>query len=415
MEENKHSSNAPPEFRCPISIEVMKDPVTISTGITYERRHIERWLFDYKKKSCPTTMQPLVNFDLTPNLTLKSLILTWEKMQADSPKIASSSHEEIVSLLKNIESSPFKVRYLKNLRAIMEVADDETKLYFIRSGGVQVAVQIMVQILLPEEGVDFTTFVACEEALGLLHVLQLSDDDHTLNGLLSKPESMKAMSMMLQRGSSEARLYVVTAFRQMSIADRVDWKPLIKSQDCEDVFRSLIELVSDDVSCKASYRALQVLISILASSKTGRLKAIECGIISVLVELLSDSSISDTKCEKILLLIKLLCEFAEGRMALTEHALGIAALSQRLMKGTHWETKTGLKILWLIATNCPSKRALEEMLMYGAVKKFLTLLHVDGRSSMKDKIIKIFKLHSNFWDAYPCFSLDFSFSIVPQQ
>lgn len=31
----------PNHFRCPISLELMKDPVTLSTGITYDRETIE--------------------------------------------------------------------------------------------------------------------------------------------------------------------------------------------------------------------------------------------------------------------------------------------------------------------------------------------------------------------------------------
>ncbi|KAM1186258.1 hypothetical protein ACFXTH_015401 [Malus domestica] len=59
----------PYHFRCPISIELMKDPVTISTGVTYERNNIEKWFFSYKKKTCPATMQSVKNFDMIPNHT----------------------------------------------------------------------------------------------------------------------------------------------------------------------------------------------------------------------------------------------------------------------------------------------------------------------------------------------------------
>ncbi|KAE9621730.1 putative aminoacyltransferase, E1 ubiquitin-activating enzyme [Lupinus albus] len=47
-----------PFFLCPISLEIMKDPVTISTGITYDRESIEKWLFTQKKQhmSCNQTI-----------------------------------------------------------------------------------------------------------------------------------------------------------------------------------------------------------------------------------------------------------------------------------------------------------------------------------------------------------------------
>ncbi|XLS71215.1 hypothetical protein HN51_028080 [Arachis hypogaea] len=64
-------------FLCPISLEIMKDPVTVSTSITYDRESIETWLFSGKNKSCSVTKQQLSSsdfFDLTPNHTLHRLI-----------------------------------------------------------------------------------------------------------------------------------------------------------------------------------------------------------------------------------------------------------------------------------------------------------------------------------------------------
>ena len=34
----------PPAFLCPISMELMRDPVVLDTGHFYERAHIKRWL-----------------------------------------------------------------------------------------------------------------------------------------------------------------------------------------------------------------------------------------------------------------------------------------------------------------------------------------------------------------------------------
>lgn len=38
----------PKYFICPISLQIMKDPVTTITGITYDRDSIEHWLFTNK-------------------------------------------------------------------------------------------------------------------------------------------------------------------------------------------------------------------------------------------------------------------------------------------------------------------------------------------------------------------------------
>ncbi|KAM1027492.1 hypothetical protein ACFX2G_041127 [Malus domestica] len=101
--------------------------------------------------------------------------------------------------------------------------------------------------------------------------------------------------------------------------------------------------------------------------------------------------------------IKLLCECAEGRQALVEHGMGIVSISKQMLHVSNAATKIGVKIIWLICNFHPTERVLEEMLICGPVKKLLTLLHMDGRSSTKDKVVKIFKMHGNSWKRYPCF------------
>ncbi|GLT66060.1 hypothetical protein SLA2020_384530 [Shorea laevis] len=393
--------DCPADFRCPISMELMSDPVTIATGVTYERKNIEKWFFTYKKTTCPATMQLVHSFDITPNHTLRRLILAWQEAQSPSslppPTPFSAKHDELISLLSSLESSPFKVTALKKLRSIVEIGE-EIKSDFIQSGGVEIVARIIVQILIDFS--DYIAFRACEEALGLLHNLPLSEDQNRAFKILSKTECMKSMAIVLQRGSNDSRLYAVTIFREIAKSTDYDWNFLIQDQGI-DFFKSLLELVSDDICSRASSCSLKLLIEILDSLKKSRLKAIESGAVCVLIELLPDSN--GSKCEKILRLIKLLCECAEGRQALAEHGLGIAAVSKKLMQVSYTATKIVVKIMWLIGSFHPTEKVLEEMLMYGSVKKLLALLHLEGRSSTKEKVIKILKLHGNYWSKYPCF------------
>ncbi|XP_047044776.1 U-box domain-containing protein 16-like [Lolium rigidum] len=68
---------APPQdFRCPISLDLMRDPVVSSSGQTYDRESITRW-FGAGKSTCPKTGQVLTNLELVPNKALKNLITRW--------------------------------------------------------------------------------------------------------------------------------------------------------------------------------------------------------------------------------------------------------------------------------------------------------------------------------------------------
>lgn len=61
------------DFRCPISLELMKDPVTVSTGQTYDRSSIQKWL-KAGNSICPKTGEKLINTELVPNSALRKLI-----------------------------------------------------------------------------------------------------------------------------------------------------------------------------------------------------------------------------------------------------------------------------------------------------------------------------------------------------
>jgi len=66
----------PAEFFCPISHELMEDPVLASDGFTYERSFIENWLNSKGTNCCsPMTNQPLSSRSLVPNQALKALIM----------------------------------------------------------------------------------------------------------------------------------------------------------------------------------------------------------------------------------------------------------------------------------------------------------------------------------------------------
>lgn len=57
---------------CPITLEVMRDPVIAADGHTYEREAIDEWLRTTKES--PVTGQPMDAQTLIPNLAIKHII-----------------------------------------------------------------------------------------------------------------------------------------------------------------------------------------------------------------------------------------------------------------------------------------------------------------------------------------------------
>jgi len=66
------SESLPPQFLCPITGEVMRDPVTTSDGHAFERAAIERWLATHH--TSPMTGERLAHTGLSPAIALRQLI-----------------------------------------------------------------------------------------------------------------------------------------------------------------------------------------------------------------------------------------------------------------------------------------------------------------------------------------------------
>lgn len=63
----------PASFYCPVSMELMSDPVIVATGHTYDRSCIAKWLAQ-GNRTCPVTGLRLRHLELTPNIALRNAI-----------------------------------------------------------------------------------------------------------------------------------------------------------------------------------------------------------------------------------------------------------------------------------------------------------------------------------------------------
>ena len=66
------AAEVPDEYICPITAEIMTDPVSTSDGFTYERAAIAEWL--RTKDTSPKTGAKLESTTLIPNHSLRSMI-----------------------------------------------------------------------------------------------------------------------------------------------------------------------------------------------------------------------------------------------------------------------------------------------------------------------------------------------------
>ena len=85
--ENEQPS-IPSAFVCAITQDVMTDPVTVSSGHSYERKAIVEW-FSLGKRNDPATGLPLSNTNVIPNIRLRMAIEEWKEEQISKDKNSS--------------------------------------------------------------------------------------------------------------------------------------------------------------------------------------------------------------------------------------------------------------------------------------------------------------------------------------
>ncbi|GAQ88380.1 hypothetical protein KFL_004230030 [Klebsormidium nitens] len=80
------STDVPPEFICPLSGELMRDPVLLlATGHSFEREYID-WWFSRGRDTCPVTWETVQTTARIPNLALRGRIADWVRLEIVSPR-----------------------------------------------------------------------------------------------------------------------------------------------------------------------------------------------------------------------------------------------------------------------------------------------------------------------------------------
>lgn len=117
----------PEEFRCPLSKDLMRDPVIVATGQTFDRPFIQKWL-KAGNRTCPLTQQVLSHTILTPNHIIRGMISKWCKSRGieldpvhyiNEDGITEADRDHFLSLLEKMSSTlPEQKQAAKELRLL---------------------------------------------------------------------------------------------------------------------------------------------------------------------------------------------------------------------------------------------------------------------------------------------------------
>lgn len=101
-------------FLCPLTKQVMRDPVTLENGQTFEREAIEKWFRESRENGrrlvCPSTLRELRSTELNPSIALRHTIEEWNarneaaKLDMARRSLSSNSPEDdILHALKFVQ------------------------------------------------------------------------------------------------------------------------------------------------------------------------------------------------------------------------------------------------------------------------------------------------------------------------
>jgi hypothetical protein len=186
-------------FVCPLTKQVMRDPVTLESGQTYERVAIERWLEECRENGrepvCPITSQQ-VTAPPKPSIALRNTIEEWTARN-------DLAHIDIATNLLSADSSESDVLYgLKDLQQLCR--KNKSNKYRIRNAGL---LPLIVERLKNSADVRI-------RALRTLHILAEDDDDNKV--ALADTDLMRSVVKCLSRKLSVEREEAVALLYELS-------------------------------------------------------------------------------------------------------------------------------------------------------------------------------------------------------
>ncbi|KAK3166060.1 hypothetical protein QOZ80_1AG0040980 [Eleusine coracana subsp. coracana] len=386
-------AEVPSHFLCPISLQLMRDPVTLPTGISYDRAAISRWLAA-GGRACPVTRLPLDPVpQLTPNHTLRRLIHSWLASLAAGTHVDDDvaapvlSDDEVAALLSDAAAA--QVSALKKLRELVAACEDARAAVESHDG----VFDALSRVVSSNEACT----TAREEAVVVLASLRVPEQDLIRVAATHGANLAAALASVLRSPNPNPRACAALLVRSLSEAAWPAWAIGMGP----DLLAELVRVARDRVSPRATKAALHALAALCPHGRT-RVRIVAAGAVHALVDLLLDDP-DRRVCELALAVLDRLCTCAEGRAELVAHAAGLAVVGKKVLRVSEAATERAVRVLRSVARHAATPGVLQEMAQAGVVAK----LCVAARSEQcgarsRERSHEVLKLHSRVWRSSPC-------------
>ncbi|KAL7592949.1 U-box domain-containing protein 26 [Lactuca sativa] len=382
----------PYHFRCPISLELMRDPVIVVTGQTYDRPSIESWVAT-GNTTCPVTRLPLTDFTLIPNHTLRRLIQEWcvanrsygveriptPKQPAD-PVMVRSLLSQAAS---ESNSSHARLSALRRLRGLARDSDKNRSVISTHN-----AREVLLGVLFSETNSNSSELNL--ESLAILSSFPLSESECLL--VSSDPDRISYLISLLSHSSIDVRVNAASLLENVVAGTRSpENRAEISNHD--EVFDRIVGILNYPLSYPRAMKVGIKALFALCLVKQHRHKAVEAGAVEALINRLADFEKCDA--ERALATVELLCRIPQGCAAFASHALTVPLLVKIILKISDRATEYAAGSLLSLCS--AAERLQREAVAAGVLTQLLLLVQSDCTERAKRKAQMLLKLLRDSW------------------
>ncbi|CAN6442615.1 unnamed protein product [Victoria cruziana] len=346
----------PDDFRCPISWELMKDPVIVATGQTYDRSCIQKWL-DSGHETCPKSQQKLPHPILTPNYALRSLITQWcESHGIEPPKRLSANgsadHAVIDALIAKLSSTDMDdQRAAAGELRLLAKRNADNRICIANSGAIPVLVHLLASSSDPRTQ---------EHAVTALLNLSICENNKKL--IMANEGAISGIVDVLRKGSMEARENAAATLFSLSVIDSN--KVMIGSN--AGAIPALVELLREG-SHRGKKDASTALFN-LCIYQGNKGKAVRAGVVETLMEMVVEGGMVD----EAIAIMAVLVSHHEGRAAIGDSTGAINVMVNIISNGSPRNKENAAAVLLALCSG-DADRHLSEARDMGAMEPLLEL------------------------------------------
>ncbi|KAF8404356.1 hypothetical protein HHK36_009239 [Tetracentron sinense] len=386
-------------FRCPISLDLFTDPVTLCTGQTYDRSSIEKW-FSAGNLTCPVTMQRLHDPSVVPNHTLRHLIDQWIRMENpfDPDYLQAIDPDLSLATMKhNLESQDAsfatKLETLRKIRILSEELVSKRSC-LIQLGFFELLLRLSfgischVEAKLSEEILQF----AEESLICLLKLLPFSELG-SLN-MLKEDSNLASFLVYFHRGTTKIKMSLCNLVEAIASSSETKDLSAVLGQN-RSLLQGLVLLLHQ--KSEASEAGIKAILA-LCSSEVNRDNVIREGGLDGLIMYISSANPRPSPIA--LAAIEVLLGQDSAKEAVINNPNAVISLVKNVFRvSDHQGSESAVSSLLIICYD--SLRVREDVICAGVLTQLLLLLQSQCSCRTKKKARVLLKLLRSMWGEDP--------------